>query len=80
MDLKFFKSENRLELYKENGHIPDIELTKYTFDEIDLKAKNLKTKNYSDTKIRILYSKHIPLDSNYAVLNCANSDKPKCWI
>ena len=40
MDLKFFKSENRLELYKENGNIPDIELKKYTFDEIDSEFKN----------------------------------------
>ena len=75
MDFKFFKRENRLELYKKEGHIPDIELSKYTFDDIDHEFLKVKQRNYQ-TKIRIIYSKHIPFDSECVILNCANSDLP----
>ena len=76
MDLNFFKSENRIELYKKHEHISNIELKKYTFDKIDSEFTKFEKKNYSDTKIRIRYIRYIPQVSNFAILNCANSHKP----
>ena len=76
MDLRYFKSENRLELYKKHNHIPSIEIKKYSFDQIDLEFDKLEKRTYSDTKIRIHYIQYIPQVANCAVLNCANADKP----
>ena len=76
MEQYFSTTENRLELYKNHNHIPNIEIKKYTFDEIDCEFGKIKKNNYSDTKIRIRYIKHTPQVSNYAILNCANSYKP----
>ena len=36
----------------------------------------MEKRTYSDTKIRICYIQHTPQVSNYAILNCANADKP----
>ena len=74
-DFSFFKRGNRDNLYKQNGHVPNITVTKYTFDTIDKEFPRLKPCNYN-TKIEIYYPKHIPNDCDCALLNCANSDAP----
>ena len=45
MDLSYFKSKNRLELYKKHNHVPNIEIKKYTFDQIDFDFDKLEKKN-----------------------------------
>ena len=76
MNHTFTTVENRLNLYKKANHIPIVEITKYTFDEIQDKFNKRKKDDYVGTKIKIKYLKYFPQISNCVILNCANSDSP----
>ena len=74
MNQELSDATKRFLLYKEANHIPNAEIKKYKFDKIQYDFDIKKTDDWISTKIKIKYYKHFPQISNYAILNCANSD------
>ena len=76
MDHAFTTVDNRLNLYKKANHIPIVDITKSTYNEIQNEFDKRKRDDYIGTKIKIKYLRHFPEVSNCVILNCANSDSP----
>ena len=72
---EYLKRQNRDNLYKKTNHVPNITLSKYTFESISNDLSKLKLQNYN-TQVKIYYSKYIPHDCDCAILNCANAYLP----
>ena len=75
IDLHYFKKENCDILYKRNNHVPEVTLTKHTFDSISKGFSKLKNKNHKP-QIKICFVKYTPPESDCAILNCANATEP----
>ena len=69
---KYLKRDN---LYKKNNHVPNVTLSKHTFESILSDFSKLKPLDYN-TRVKIYYSKYIPQDRDCAILNCANNYLP----
>ena len=74
MNQELSDATKRFLLYKGANHIPNAKIKKYTFDKIQYDFDTKKADDWIITKIKIKYYKHFPQISNYAILNCANSD------
>ena len=61
-------------MYKRNNHVPDITLTKHTFDSISKDFSKLKNKNHKP-QVKIYFARYIPFENDCALLNCANATK-----
>ena len=72
---KYLKRENRDNLYKKNNNVPNVTLSKHTFESILSDFSKLKPLDYN-TRVTIYYSKYIPQDRDSAILNCANNYLP----
>ena len=62
-------------MYKRNNHIPDITLTKHTFDSISKDFSKLNNKKHKP-QMKICFIRYTPPESDCAILNCANATKP----
>ena len=69
---KYLKRDN---LYKKNNHVPNVTLSKHTFESILSDCSKLKPLDYN-MRVKIYYSKYIPQDRDCVILNCANNYLP----
>ena len=61
--------------YIKKNHVPNVILSKHTFESNSNDFSRLKLYNY-DPLVKIYFSKYIPHDCDCSILNCANAFLP----